>query len=320
MQQPTAPLQPQDVQQQPVMMDGIGYIHQEVATMRQEFNEVKEMINRCERKHTISEENELLRQENIDLQNECEKLRKANQKLQHQMGEYVDILTNSPNDQVMDQDVICKFKELRSLVYGAVTEVWTPKFKEVVLPDKDEQMNVLKDKLACKGSLNVLRLQHHFCRVIFQALLKNIFGRPLFGHYNPESDAADALSDVEKHFTKIVPKGHSKAVTQWRLATVKAEFMAKERILQICNDAVELKLLMRKAEDHLSVRDIHGQQMTGMSDFAVNFGSEPCDTSDLSQTIAFTRFGTLLKFPIGEQQEPIVLEKAHAVVYDKSPK
>lgn len=96
----------------------------------------------------------------------------------------------------------------------------------------------------------------------------------------------------------------------------KVENLAKKRIRQICRDALELKLLMRKTEYNLVVRDLTGQSLTGMSDYAIKFGDEPGDTNAPGEKIAFSRFGVLLKYPIGEiNKKPIVLEKAHVLVY-----
>lgn len=96
----------------------------------------------------------------------------------------------------------------------------------------------------------------------------------------------------------------------------KAESLAKKRIHQICRDALELKLLMRKAEDAFAVYDFLGYSSTRVADFVSKFGDEPDNTGGPSGKVAFCRFGALLKYPSGESDgHPTVLEKAHVVVY-----
>lgn len=193
-------------QQQSMMLEGVGNIYGEVTNMRGEINDLKEAVNRCERKHTVSEENELLRQENHDLQNECEKLRQANQQLQHKIGEYVEIFTSSPGNHVMDQEVISRFKDLRSAVYAAVTEVWTPKLKEMIPPTEVAHESIL-ECLGAKGPLNMTRSQHYICRIIFEMLMKYIFSRSVFGYFDYAGDAASHLRIAEHKFNEIVPMG-----------------------------------------------------------------------------------------------------------------
>ncbi|KAK8073654.1 hypothetical protein PG994_004553 [Apiospora phragmitis] len=296
---------------------------EEMRSMRRDVNDIQEGNNRCEQKHTVSEENETLRLENHDLQNECEKLRQLNQQLQHKNGEYADLLIKSPGDHVMDQDVITRFKDLRNAIYGAVTEVWAPKLKEMLPPVQASHKSILHD-LVGSGPYNVARSQNHICKIVLETLIKHIFGRPIFGHYHTQGPATDFLRQLEQYFIDTVPhamKGLWRKLGPVTHEDARVDGLAKDRVRQICGDAFELKLLMRKAEDRFEVRDFPGQPMTGVADFVVKFGEEPCDAGDLPETVAFSKFGALLKYPIGEgHKNPILLEKAHAVVYAKTPK
>ncbi|KAK8877380.1 hypothetical protein PGQ11_002326 [Apiospora arundinis] len=343
------------LQQQAQMLGGMRDMSHELAVLRQEVNQIREGNFRCEQKHTVSEQNENLRLENHDLEIECEKLRQLNQQLKHKNQEYVDILIKSPSDRVLDQDVISSFKDLRTAVYGAVTEICAPKVKEMKPLDSLEHKTILRG-LVNKGPCDVSRVMNHICRVITQALVKCIFDLPLFGYFSPTSSAANTLKDVEQHFAETVPMDHLEDVAQWRVATIKcssyyktdgnsptreaekkvwrrigpifqydksAESAARMRIRQICNDALELKLLMRKAEDEFQVEEQFciGKRVAGMADFVVKFGEEPSGIGNLPETVAFAKFGALFKYSNGESSgEPIVLEKAHAVVYAKALK
>ncbi|KAK7972984.1 hypothetical protein PG988_007118 [Apiospora saccharicola] len=340
-------------QQQSQMMEGMKAMSLELTSLRHEVNQVHEGNIRCEQKHTVSKENEKLRQENHDLQNECEKLRQLNQQLNDQVGNYVDLLTKSPIDHVMDQEVIHAFKDLRNSVYGTVTEVWTPVLNDLDSSGKTEYRSIL-ESLVGQGSLSVARSQNHVCRIIFETLCKYIFNRTLFGHFDHAGGTAKYLQNVEHDFMEMVPKDNRKDVAQWRISTLKCadhfkpeahtpaheaeesilrklkpvtfydtkvESLAKKRLRQICKDALGLKLLMRKAEDKLVVRDFLGYELAGVSDYVSKFGDEPGDIDAPGDEIAFSRFGALLKYPIGEtNRKPIMLEKAHALIYAKSPK
>ncbi|KAK7946741.1 uncharacterized protein PG986_011062 [Apiospora aurea] len=375
---PVQDIQQQQSQHESQMLTEMRTMTREMASMRREMSKLQNDLRRCEQKHTVSEENELLRQQLYDLQkkreqsvrikqdpslseendalhkevhslrNECEQLRQDKQQLQCENARYVDILTNSTSDHVMDQEVSDRLKALRSAVYAAVIEVWIPKFKKLQPQVTEEHQRILQGILR-KGPFNAARFQSHVCRVILQVLIKCIFNRSLFSCYDIKSPVAEILKDLEKYFIDIVPQDDWKDVTQWRLATMKcssyyepeenapayeaerilwrrigpifqddarAEGLAKERIRKICSDALELKLLMRKATDEFAVRDFPGEPVTGVADSVIKFGGEPCGTDDVPGTVAFSRFGALLKFPIGRgDDEPEVLEKAQSVVY-----
>ncbi|KAK7917233.1 hypothetical protein PG985_010841 [Apiospora marii] len=373
------PSQTQGVtQQQSQMMEWMKKLSHEVMGMRSEFSKLQEGFSRCEqertaseesttlhqedcnwqhryeqlRQHPVWEENEVLRQKLQDSQRQSEQLRQTNQNLQAQNEHYFDLLTKEPGSQVLDQEIINKFKGLRNVVYGAVSEVWTPKFKELCPLTKVEHNAILKDVMGEVGPGNAPRFQHHICRIILQTLIRYIFSRTLFGHYKADGQVARSLNGLEVAFSQFVPKDRAKEISQWRTATLrcsgylegylesenetpaheaekdlwqrlgpitqhdnKAESLAQERIHQICNDALELKLLMRMAEDSFSVRDCSDQPLTGVADFVIKYGEEPGDRSGTTETVAFCRFGALLKFPIGEEHEAVVLDKAHAIVY-----
>lgn len=196
------------VRQQSQMLESMRAMGSELTSLRQEVNQIHEGNIRCEQKHTVSEENEKLRQENHDLQNDCEKLRQLNQQLNNKVGEYVDLLTNSPVDHVMDEDVIHAFKDLRNSVYGTVTEVWTPVLKDLVISGKSEHRESL-ESLVGQGPLSVPRSQNHVCRIIFERLVEYIFSQALFGHLDNEGARATNLKNVEQDFLKIVPNGKS---------------------------------------------------------------------------------------------------------------
>ncbi|KAK7973984.1 hypothetical protein PG989_015832 [Apiospora arundinis] len=324
--------------------------------MQRNIDQLQNWAGRYEQQLAVSTDNELFHQQHHDLREECEKLRQHNQQLQEQNAEYVDLLTTSSGDHVMDQDVICKFQDLRSVVHEAVVEIWMPKFESLHPPTSDEHSKILQELMGDEGPYNLARFQNKICGIITQVLKEFIFDRPLFGWHDTTDEVASYMGKLEDYFGDIVPKVHCKDVAQWRKATMKcssyfddaqstpaqeamnqlssrigpitqhdsiARSKASEKILKLCNDAYELQLLMRKAEDTFVVQDFSGKLVAGVADFVTKFGDEPRntgDTSDTTDTVAFSRFGALVKYPIGESdKDPIVLEKAHAVFYAETP-
>ncbi|KAK8071085.1 hypothetical protein PG997_011288 [Apiospora hydei] len=334
MHQPMDPSQLQVIiDQQSHILEGMRTIYDEVRNLQQKVDGMQSANDHYKHQGADPEGNEVLRQENHDLQNQLEQVQQINQQLKHKNQEYVDILTTSPSDHVLDDEVIHRFKDLRSIVYGAVTEVWTPKLKEMIPSAKPELNSILKT-LGAKD----LSMLPDYRTTYSKSSLERL-----------SSAAASHLGDLERKFANMVPKDHHEDVVQWRVATLKcssylktegttpaheaerslwhklgpitqhdtaAEDEAKKKIRQVCAAAMDLKLLMRKAENQFVVRDFRAKSMTGMADFVMTAGEELRDTGNLLGTIAFSRFGALLKYSVGENgAEPIVLERAHVVVY-----
>lgn len=98
-----------------------------------------------------------------------------------------------------------------------------------------------------------------------------------------------------------------------------AEKKGEEMLEQICNDAVDLSMLMRKAKDDLYVDSMEsaiGRPISEWESFVEEEASEAVDSSDKKpQTIAYIITEALMKHPKENPQEKKVLEKAQAVVY-----
>ncbi|KAK8109846.1 hypothetical protein PG999_007983 [Apiospora kogelbergensis] len=319
-----------------------------LAKLQQDVDQMHEGVNRCEQKNTVSEENEVLRQKCHDLENRLAHVEQTNEQLRSENQNYVDNLTKLPGDHVIDQELVRKFKGLREVIYDAVIEGWYPKVKEMISSGKTRDRSILRD-LVGEGPVDAIRVQNRLCNIIFETLVEYIFGQSHFGNYKSQGSLAKYLRGIEDHFEVIVPQEQYKDVAQWRMATLKcashykssettpsdeaeeslrrkigpitqpdatADGLAQEKTHQICSAAFELELLMRKAEDTFNVEVFHGESVTGVADFVVEFGQEPGDTDDQRETIAFCSFGALLKYPIGDSDNiPFVLVKAHAVVY-----
>lgn len=91
-----------------------------------------------------------------------------------------------------------------------------------------------------------------------------------------------------------------------------------ERLLEkICNDAVDLSLMMRNAKDEYLVESdsgVKGKPISRCEDFAEEEAPEPA-RSHHPGTIAFYTHGVLAKLPNGNVGDKKILEKAQAVVY-----
>jgi hypothetical protein len=98
-----------------------------------------------------------------------------------------------------------------------------------------------------------------------------------------------------------------------------AEQRGYQMLEQICNDAVDLGMLMRKAKDDLYIDIMHdalGRPVSEWETFVDEEASEAAEFGEVqSQTIAYIITGALVKYPKENPQEKKVLEKAQAVVY-----
>lgn len=91
----------------------------------------------------------------------------------------------------------------------------------------------------------------------------------------------------------------------------------KRRLEKICNDAVDLSLMMRNAKDEYVVESalgVVGMPISECEDFAEEEASQPA-RSEHPGSIAYYTHGVLTKLPNGNAQDKKVLEKAQAVVY-----
>lgn len=86
---------------------------------------------------------------------------------------------------------------------------------------------------------------------------------------------------------------------------------------KICNDAVDLRLMMRSAKDEYHVDSVSGaleQPISKYEALVEEEASQPASSHD-PETVAYLITGALIKFPNGDIEDRRVLEKAQAVVY-----
>lgn len=98
-----------------------------------------------------------------------------------------------------------------------------------------------------------------------------------------------------------------------------ADQKGKQMLQQICDDAVDLALLMRKAKDHLYVDMLStasGRPVSGYDSIIEEEAKEARDSTKKSQTVAYILAGALVKCPKDNPSGEIILEKAQAVVYE----
>lgn len=93
----------------------------------------------------------------------------------------------------------------------------------------------------------------------------------------------------------------------------------KRMLEKICNDAVDLNMMMRNAKDEYFVRMMSGTSGRSISlcddqEFAEEEASQPI-RSQHPGSVAYYIHGALAKHPNGNLGDVKVLEKAQAVVY-----
>lgn len=97
----------------------------------------------------------------------------------------------------------------------------------------------------------------------------------------------------------------------------KSAVEGKRLLEKICNDAVDLSLMMRHAKDEYLVESALGtvgMPISRYGEFAEEEASQPAHWHHRG-TIAFYIHGVLTKLPNGNVKDKKILEKAQAVVY-----
>lgn len=103
----------------------------------------------------------------------------------------------------------------------------------------------------------------------------------------------------------------------------KAEERGKERLQKICEQAVELGLMMRSARDEIYIDMVRLAQEQPLSQWesVVDEGTAaPADSTHQNGCIAYVYNGALVKFSKEKPGEMQVLEKGEAVVYSATRK
>lgn len=98
----------------------------------------------------------------------------------------------------------------------------------------------------------------------------------------------------------------------------KAEQRGKERLQKLCDQAVELGLMMRSARDEISfnVLRVNGEPLSKYEHLVDEGAATPADSLDQYGCITYVYNGALVKFSKEKPNEMQVLEKAEAVVYN----
>lgn len=96
-----------------------------------------------------------------------------------------------------------------------------------------------------------------------------------------------------------------------------AEQRGKEKLQKVCDQAVELSLMMRNARDELSVYfpKADGQPASQWEHIIDEGSAASADSIHQRGHIAYVYAGALVKFLKEKPNEMLVLEKAEAVVY-----
>lgn len=95
------------------------------------------------------------------------------------------------------------------------------------------------------------------------------------------------------------------------------EQKGKEKLQKICDQAVELSLMMRNARDEISIyfANSHGIPASEWEHLIDEGTAVPADSTHQSGHIAYLYAGALVKYTKEKPNDMQVLERAEAVVY-----
>lgn len=100
---------------------------------------------------------------------------------------------------------------------------------------------------------------------------------------------------------------------------VAAEKMGKKKLKAICDNAVELGLMIRQLKDEFKVdflEDAVNEHISHWDELAEEMASVPAPTGVEPGTIAYVIAGALVKSPKEDLERDLVLEKAEVAVYE----
>lgn len=125
------------------------------------------------------------------------------------------------------------------------------------------------------------------------------------------------LSKDKYHEARSLERGIWTFLEIFEFKSDKSAAEGKRMLEKICNDTVDLSMMMRNAKDEYLVEShlgIVGVPISACEDFAEEEASQPAH-SECPGSIAFYTHGVLAKLPHGNTKDKKVLEKAQAVVY-----
>ncbi|ROV88753.1 hypothetical protein VMCG_10061 [Cytospora schulzeri] len=279
--------------------------------------------------------------------------RAKNQELTDRMTSLRQMLVPPPEDQISDTEIIQRFTALRSLIFRLVRSTWDRKLKDDVGErDVSEGQCTFFGTITNKNA-NWKTLYNRLRYFVFYKLSDLVLGRRLYGLGKSCKGLDKELEAMEFYMWDKIPEAERRGlIMDWRLATMKvtgdfrddqhslaraayrhiwdflsiletnspdAEQKGKQMLEQICNDAVDLAMLMRRAKDGIYVDNMGtaiGRPISEWETFVEEEASEASDSSyDKPQTIAYVLTGALVKHPKENPREKKVLEKAQVAVY-----
>lgn len=130
----------------------------------------------------------------------------------------------------------------------------------------------------------------------------------------------ERFRDDKRSLSRIIQNDIWNSLSIFETNGPDAENRGIQMLEQICNDAVDLSMLMRKAKDHLYIDDMSGFVGKPMSECESVVDEEASEavgsTGHKTNTIAYVLTGALMKNPRDNPQETKVLEKAQVAVYE----
>ncbi|KUI61321.1 hypothetical protein VP1G_08475 [Cytospora mali] len=275
-----------------------------------------------------------------------------NQELKERLANLRLMLVPRSEDQVSDSEVQRKFTALRSLITRLVRATWAKRFKNNIddMALSNGQREFFRHFTGADAQWKTLHNRLRF--FVFYSLHQAMLGRSYYTLREGYKSIDSNLESVEVFMREHLPEEGRGLLIDWRIATMKAtehfrddkqylplaakgqiwdffsvlqtngpaaEEKGRQMLEQICTDAADLTLLMRKAKDHLYINGFFttgGELVSEYDSYIEEEASEAAGSTNKPQTIAYVLFGALVKNPKENPKDIRVLEKAQVVVYE----
>ncbi|KAG6355051.1 hypothetical protein INS49_004132 [Diaporthe citri] len=295
-------------------------------------------IEAMEQQHEAEKENSL--EEIARLNEQINDLGQTNDRLRQ-------MLVPVSGKQTLDAEVVTKFVSLRMSILGLVRQTWTTKLRDGI--DLRRLSGYQREFFRSNHPITHNRLRF----LVFSLVHGNILGSQGYFLGDGFEQLGQLLLSAERELSKISSKENRKEIMQWRNATFKAteafrndghrmsfatqkeiwnilaplqpknadaEQNGKKKLKAICDNAVELSLMIRQLKDDFRVYDLAGavgQRVSKCEEFAEEIESVATENGRQSGTIAYVIMGALAKKPQENLDQNLVLEKAEVAVYRK---
>ncbi|KAJ4422618.1 hypothetical protein N0V82_002737 [Gnomoniopsis sp. IMI 355080] len=320
-------------------------------------------LNRWLNEHfnVLQAKHDALRQDRSSLQTDYDSIktklsdeRSRNAELESKTQSLRSLLIPSKELQLSDGEVVSKFTSMRSQILKLVKTTWRRDGFDTSKRLTDIQVEYFRPFLA--SELDMKYLDNVLRSLVFASLDKHIFSARTYALDKDFADLDAALGKTEAQIWETMSEDRFASAVDWRIATMKATAHlrkdkyrlsraaqrevwscfqilhprndksaeeGKQLLAKICNDAVDLSLMMRSAKDEYIIDfmdDTIGQSISQYDDLVEEEASQPALAQHPAETVATIIAGVLAKRPNGNLNGLLVLEKAQAVVYSEPKK